>query len=40
MAFRAYGRRIAVDSTHVRYDCGMNEDDPARGVLVIHVNDG
>jgi hypothetical protein len=39
MAFLAYGRRLSVDATHVRYDYGLTEDDPARGVLVIPVAD-
>ncbi|WP_155856096.1 hypothetical protein [Cellulomonas sp. URHD0024] len=39
MAFMAFGRRLSLDSTHVRYDYGLNEADPARGVLVIPIMD-
>lgn len=39
MAAQAFGILLSVDETTARYDYGMREDDPQRGILVIPVSD-
>lgn len=39
MAARAFGLLLSANVTEARYDYGLTEDDPERGVLVIPVED-
>ena len=37
MAAQAFGVLVSVDEEAARYDCGIEEDDPARGIVVIPI---
>ncbi len=39
MAARAFAVRLHADDRQARYDYGIDEQDPGRGVLVIPVDD-
>jgi len=39
MAFMAYAHQLSKTPEAIRYDYGMTEDDPERGVLVIPLTD-
>ena len=39
MAGRAFGLLLSVGPDEVRYDYGLHEQDPGRGVLVIPIGD-